>query len=296
MILKQMDAISEALNLNSSEFQWDLIEVSLSYHFGSDSNAKKELTLIEKDCVSIQEYSEKITKVFMSIPVIKDICQILNLYSGLNSITEIIDFASKIKEDEINIKFNCSDYNSEVNKLSKMLKKRFAKHLDGQSKITDEVLEEILAKTTRYNLKQTREELGYPDSRTFNPWLIAFFDDKYVTCRGKTKSGKPSYKSKKRGYINFNEYLEIVSMFLLCENEDYFDIENCVLEYRDRIKMHKITQKKVLKDLTKNDYKLLRERVEDILGLNNINTSHEFRNIPFRIVSIIKKEIENYND
>ncbi len=296
MILKQMDAISEALNLNSNEFQWDLIEVSLSYHFGSDSEAKKELALIKKDCISIQEYSEKITKVFMSIPVIKDICQILNLYNGLNSITEIIDFAAKIKEEEINIEFYCSDYNSEVNKLSKMLKIRFAKHLDGQSKITDEVLEEILAKTTKYTLKQTREELGYPDSRTFNPWLIAFFDDKYVTCTGKTKSGKPSYKSKKRGYINFNEYLEIVSMFLLCENEDYFDIENCALEYRDRIKMHKITQKKVLKDLTKNDYKLLRERVEDILGLNNINTSHEFRNIPFRIVSIIKKEIENYNE
>jgi hypothetical protein len=296
MILKVTDAISEALNLNKNEFQWDLIEESLIYHYGSHSKANIEVLKITEGYTSSQDYSERVTKVFMSIPVIKDICQILNHYNGLNSITDTIDFVAKIKEEKINIEFNCSDYTSEVNKLSRMLKIRFAKHLGKQSKITDEVLDEILAKTTKHTLKKTREELGYPDSRTFNPWLIAFFDDKYVTCTGKTKSGKPSYKSKNKGYINFNEYLEIVSMFLLSENEEYFDLENNALEYRDRIKKQKVTQKKVLKELTKNDYKLLRERVEDVLGIKNINTSHEFRNIPFRIVSIIKNEIKNYND
>lgn len=69
--------------------------------------------------------------------------------------------------------------------------------------------------TLTISLAVVRKELGYPHSHTFNPWLKAFFGDKY--------NDKINEKIRSAGKLTLYKYIEIVSAFMLNYDEKKFN-------------------------------------------------------------------------
>jgi len=172
-----------------------------------------------------------------------------------------------------------------------LIEPAFEEALTPSAKTKSDVIA-LIGKNLKLTLASTRKELGYPDPRTFNPWLNVFFGGKYEARAKET--------GRSAGVISLFEYIEIVSAFMLSYDEHKLDFSN-IDKLHKRFTESKKTQKKVLKQLTKNNYSRLKEKLPDMewSSYNNkidtdINLKDEstYRNIPFSIVSIIKEELK----
>lgn len=133
----------------------------------------------------------------------------------------------------------------------------------------------------KFSLSKTRKELGYPDKRTFDKWLSVFFKDKFAN------------RGENNGRISLIEYIEIVSAFMLSDDEGSFgDVKLENLEYR--FKNQRSIHKKELKKLTNNNYALLKVLLDDKNIKHDLKLPENFRKMPYSIAVTVKEHIKQY--
>lgn len=153
----------------------------------------------------------------------------------------------------------------------------------------------IIKENVTFTLAQTRRELGFAHPRTFNPWIKAFFGNKY--------EDKLTEKGRSAGILTFDEYLEIVSSFMISYNEKKLDFSN-IEELNRRFTEDKKISKRKFKELTNNNYSKLKDLLSDhkVFNEKTNNSPIDFRDpdtyrtMPFSIVSILKNHYKGYAD
>jgi hypothetical protein len=234
--------------------------------FGSEEAAQKYF--IEKKIHPFDEFNSEVNSTIL-IKAFKP-------FSKTKSISDLINnFHSLLNDNTIDKK--------ELYKSLKVLKSLEPEILKvfnlSESRFNVSIIP-LLEKKLQLSLSKTREELGYPDQRTFNKWLTVFLGDKF------------SNHGKRNGSINISEYVEIVSAFMLSYDEDkfnFFDLDNLKYRFEKERSFHK----KELKKFTNNNYEILRELLEEVTSSNNINMPEKYRKIPYKIVSLFKSKYKD---
>ena len=127
-------------------------------------------------------------------------------------------------------------------------------------------------------MKQTREELGFTKQETFNQWLETYFGSKYLN------------RNYNNGYLNFEEYHEIVFRFFLKYDETEFDLEENIKVYKKRLD-YKLTQhSKELRNIAGHPRNFSGD-VEIISEAHNIKTPKGARIFPYNTASLLESEI-----
>lgn len=262
----EIDPIKIIKQINPKFKEEDFIELIESYFITKFGSRKKmELYFKNNNIDPLDEYVkdnnlEVIPKIFS--PILKsenmsDLLENLNHLKNKTDKEELIQIINKLKklDPEVSSILNLSDSRMKISIIP------------------------ALEKYLKLSLSKAREELGYPDQRTFNKWLKVFFEDKYLN-RGKTN-----------GRISLEEYIEIVSEFMLSYNEETFG-DATFEELQDRFKNQKNMHRKELKKLTNNNYALLNQHLEEINIDEELNLPENYRKVPYKIATILTKEIK----
>ncbi|ARV14826.1 hypothetical protein [Polaribacter sp. SA4-12] len=278
--------LKETVIPNNESLSIQMVETFFIKKYGSRLKAKIAFGDLLEKSIDNKDFEEKL-KSELGVDIL---LEFLQLFNAAKDFTSLIDLMQEFREKKLKGKTK-----EEAVEIYKKLS-----ILDSMSKsynIPEALEKEIINKVnenTVFTLAQTRKELGYPDPRTFNPWLEVFFDNKY--------DKRILEKGRNAGKISLLEYLEIISAFMLSYDESKFDFNN-ISEVNRRFREDKKTQKKFLRKLTDNNYSYLKDKISDIKYLSenkiiNIDVSlrdeKTFRNMPFSIVSIIKSELKNY--
>ncbi|WP_431137507.1 hypothetical protein [Psychroserpens mesophilus] len=283
--------IKTSLDLENVEKANAFITRYYSKKYGSEAKAKAVFEALRADCNSEEEFQKRFRTKVLKDMYIFQLHKLLKPFLSAKNMTMLIKNLFGFKKS----------------KRGQQLKKEMSK-IDADFKhLIQPAFEEVYAKSNhnktqtinliksqfKFTLASTRKELGYPDPRTFNQWLYCFFKEDHPN------EGVPKHKysslGEKNGYLNFDEYLEIVSAFMLTYDETTFNLSN-IEDLHHRFENERYIQRKVLKQLTNNNYELLSEKLEDAADLNNLELPDKFRNVPFKIVSILKKELAEYID
>lgn len=208
-----------------------------------------------------------------------DLVVILEMFSPILKSKSLSDLFENLNHIKNNTKTDKEKLLQSINKLKELEPKISSVFNLSESRMKVSIIPS-LEKHLKLSLSKTREELGYPDQRTFNKWLKVFFGDKYLN-RGKTN-----------GRISLEEYIEIVSAFMLSYNEEDFGSSN-LKELENRFKNERSIHKKELKKYTDNNYYLLNKLLEKISIDKNLDLPEKYRKLPFSIASIFKCELNN---
>ncbi|GLB48202.1 hypothetical protein [Neptunitalea lumnitzerae] len=213
---------------------------------------------------------------------------IIEIFSESTGCKDLLKRMSDFKASESSLSFKkiapkmLHDYEN-------YMKPAFEEILDISEDSKNEIISYI-HKINTFSLSQTRKELGYPDPRTFNYWLIFLFGNKY---KAKTKE-----KGRNAGKISLLDYIKIVSAFILRHDESKIDFSKPE-KMLERFESQKSTHKKILIEL-EGYYAKLREKLEDV-NLSNTYTD-KFKNkkfdinkrkFPYVIYSIIEDALKN---
>lgn len=259
----------EILQKLSPNFSEEKIVIIIENHFikkyGSRENAinyfKENNKVPQKEF--IKEFDQKSLKKFSEAIFESD------------SLTDLLNNISNLKNDS-----TLDEGNLLINLESiKSLEPELTNTLDLTESRIQVSLIPFLEEKLKLSLKKTREELGYPDSRTFNKWLSVFFNDKFAN------------RGENNGRITLQEYIEIVSAFMLSYDEASFGNVKPE-ELVDRFNNHRSIHKKELKNLTNNNYSLLNKLLEEINIDEDLNLPENYRKFPYKIATILTKEIE----
>ncbi len=278
-IIEFVNKNTDIITLNKSI---QFIECFYIKKYGSHEKAVSFFKEFQDSCQNEEEFQDKFWVKFNEDFRINDFMKIFKPYFEAEDISSFVKSVSKFKtENKDNFTF---DQLTELDVIyTTLIKPAFEEVYNLSDKTSKNNFVNNIIANIKFSLAKTRKELGYPDQRTFNKWLNGFFGDKYIN-RGNTN-----------GYISLEEYIEIVCAFILSYNEDKKDLLYKAEELSNRFDNEKNISKKVLKKLTKNNYQLLNERLEDMAKINKLNIPVDVRNFPYSIVSILKNELNNYN-
>ncbi len=259
--------------------------------YGSFNKANSVFIELQESCVDDDEFQkvlkEKLEKDFH----VNYIQLLLKPFTKAKNITSLVEEIS-IVEGSILTKFSQEEAEIVLSDFENLMKPAFEETFNFSQNKKEDIIQ-IINTNLKLSLSSTRKELGYPDQRTFDKWLVCFF--KVDNPHSDKLKHKFSYLGKKNGYLSLDQYIEIVSAFMLSYDEKSLDLYNAE-ELHTRFEKDRFTQKKFLKKFTKNSYALLRERIEDIAEIKGLELPENYRNIPYSIVSIIKKELNEYVD
>lgn len=141
--------------------------------------------------------------------------------------------------------------------------------------IKEKLLLEINEKIT-FTIKETREELGFKNQRTFKKWLTYFYENKYDDCRK----------------FNLLEYIDVIKKFFLNPDEHTIDLNNNIDTYKKRLAEGIVIKKSNLIKLTNNDYKLLKNEIDDLKELEIIKLPENVDFYPYSVAQLIIKNLE----
>lgn len=195
----------------------------------------------------------------------------------IKNISNINTFSTLIKVDDF---FKINNVSPETITKIYMLYKDFKSLVDdniGENRdyIKNKLIQ-LFNKKITFSIKDTREELGYKNQRTFKKWLVHFYGNKFENRRT----------------IYLLEYIDIIKKFILMPSENDLDIKNNRLEYQNRLKNGLIYSKAKLKKFTNDDYKLLQIELEELNDSNKIKIPSDVDFIPFSIAQLIIQHLE----
>lgn len=279
-LMKIFEVNKELLNGSANI---NLIEQLFIKKYGTRENAQEAF----KNILASSKTEDNLQELLLKEFGLDTILNILNSFSQSSNYTETLKSLDKTKMDVI----SSLDPNG-LQTLNENLKniQSVSDNFDVSDKQKDKIIAYI-NQNVNFNLANTRKELGYPHPRIFNPWLNFFFNNKYKS--------KTEETGKNAGRITLTEYIEIVSAFILSYDEDKLNFSNPD-EMLKRLKLQRQTQKQILKELTKNNFSYLKEKLKDLERSKTYKTKFgnkpydiTKRKIPYSLVSIIKEHIEN---
>ncbi len=258
-----MKRIFEALKLNSNDSSTpQIVEEMLTVIYGSQMNGVSHLLKMRQNSINEDEFMAKLEHELFA----NEIAQIADIYTRFDSISSLIKYFSKIENSEI----------QEVIKTDRP--KEFFAFLKKISPIFNKYDEDIPISqlNVKYSIKETREELGFKNQRTFKKWLTYFYRDKFDN----------------RHYFSLEEYTDVFKKFFLKSDEEDFEGEKITNEYLTRIQQGLRFKKADLIKYSQNNYKILKNDINDIDSFKKLELPSDVDSYPFSIVDVIKRNLE----
>ncbi len=282
--------INQKLTINDTAKNIEFIERYYIKKYGSRENADLVFNQLKENSKNEQAFQLALQEKFKTDFHYKELRLIIKPLIKAKSITSLIENLISFKA------FNKSGVvQKNITTISEdfyaLIKPAFEETFSVSVLSKNDIIHHINQYVT-FNIKSTREELGYPHPRTFNYWLNYFFDSKFEKKINENKS-------KNSGQLTLYEYIEIVSAFILSYDEEKINISK-PQEILKRFELQQKTQKQVLKELTNNNFSNLKEKLEDLHFSETYKTKFgnkpydiTKRKIPYSLVSIIKEHITN---
>lgn len=271
---KILNAINENLTINNQPMHLGLIELFYIKKYGSLEAAQKFFFDLQKQYVDEDEFNIIIEEQFESDFKFRLFEPLYDIILRMKNFSSLLNFENEIYNWFINSNITKEKF-EEAFKVMDELKLLLKDHFKHEPEVMRKLFIVKLANKITFTIKETREELGFKNQRTFKKWLGYFFKDKFEG----------------RKTINILEYIDIWEKFLLGNEEKKININKNTLEYKKRLEDGLIFSKHRLKRLTKGDYKLLKVEIEYINQLENLQLPNDVDVYPFSIVDIFKKHI-----
>ncbi|WP_458625975.1 hypothetical protein [Winogradskyella sp. PC D3.3] len=271
-----LDAKANSYLINNSSTQLNFIKAVLKHYYGEEVYYEMLEDLWHQN-ITNAEKGRAYLNLFDNLPVIKDINTIINHFSEVHTLTDVINMAYDIEHHKINWTLGCSNFEKEVNTLTVILTEVLLKDKYYSIQHVDDELDKAVADKKMFTLKQVREELGFKRYETFQPWLKCYFGEKYLNS------------NRNNGYINLYEYQEIMETFFLSFNETEFDLESNIEVYKERLGQL-LVHSKDIKHIAGKPHNFT-EDVQIVSDNNNLKTPKGARLFPYNRASLIKAEL-----
>jgi hypothetical protein len=271
---KILNAINKNLTINSQPIYLGLFELFYIKKYGSLEAAQKFFSDLKKQYVDEDEFNIIIEEQFESDFKFRLFQPLYDIILRTENFSSLLNIEDEIKNWIINSNITREKW-EEAFKVKDELKLLLNDYFKHEPEVLRKLFIVKLADKITFTIKETREELGFKNQRTFKKWLDYFYKGKFEG----------------RKTINILEYLDIWKKVLLRTDENKIDIGKNTLEYKKRLDEGLIFSKRRLKRLTKGDYKLLKVEIDIINQLENLQLPNDVDSYPFSIVDIFKKHL-----
>lgn len=243
--------------------------------YGSIEEAEKVFDDLRLKCNSEEEYFEARERKIQSDIPFEQFKAIIAFIQSLQSFSTVVDREKAENELAIDAQSNPDKWQLVLEILNDY--DAFMNEQLGNNKelIKEKLLLELNEKIS-FTIKETREELGFKNQRTFKKWLTHFYDNKYDSSRKFT----------------LLEYIDVIKKFVLKPDEKAIDLNNNIEEYRKRLSDGLVVKKSNLKEMTNNDYKLLKNEIDDLIESDVLKLPENVDFYPYSISQLIKKYLE----
>ncbi|MCG9792802.1 hypothetical protein [Flavobacterium algicola] len=262
------------LIINNQNIGIALIDLFYVKKYGSAEGVQIFFNELKQQCKSEEEFGDLVQQEFENDFKIKTFQPLIEVFSKINNLSSFLNIEKDLKNCFINSKITEQDL-LKILELKDLMKQVFEEYFHPEREIQRKLLIAKFADQITFTIKETREELGFNNQRTFKKWLDYFYKDKY--------NGRRT--------INILEYIDIWSKFLLGPNEDKIDIKEKSVVYQKRLDERLVFSKNRLKKLTNNNYKLLRIEIDYINKELGLQLPNDVDAYPFSIAEIFKKHI-----
>lgn len=243
--------------------------------YGSIEEAYKVFYQLRSECKSEEEYLKKIESKIQSDLPLGQIQSLIVYFQSLQSFSSVINRGNLENQLLSDMENNPDNW-----KLVHEIMNDYFYLMNEQYGFKKELIKErlILEFNERicFTIKETREELGFKNQRTFKKWLNYFYGDKYDNNRK----------------FNLLEYVDVIKKFFLKPDEYTFDLNKNLVEYKNRLSNGIVVKKSHLIKLTNNDYKLLKNEIDDLKHLKIVNLPDNVDFYPYSIAQLIIKNLE----
>lgn len=271
-----MNKIYKAFNhniiLDGLPFNFGIIKLFYIKKYGTEQAAEKVFTDLKDQCLSDDEFNIKVEEKFEIDFNLKIMQPFYEIFLKKDSFSSILDMQNEVNELAIQSQLTIE----EIDNIIK-IRDTLISILKDNYKCDDAALRKViiakLADKITFTIKETREELGFKNQRTFKKWLDYFYPGKFENKRT----------------INILDYIDIWKKFLLGPDENQIDLNKKAIEYKKRLNDGLIFSKKRLKNLTKTDYKLLKIEMETIIKDQNLQLPENVDFYPYSIAQVFKK-------
>lgn len=243
--------------------------------YGSIEETEKIFNELRKECNSEEEFIVKKERKIQSDIPLEQFQTLMKYLQSLQSFSTVIDREKLENQLLSDVQNNpdawklvyeiMEDYSYLINK-----KYGFNKEL-----IKEQLILEFNEKIT-FSIKETREELGFQNQRTFKKWLNFFYGNKFENSRK----------------FNLLEYIDVIKKFFLKPDETNFDLNKNLEEYKNRLSNGIVVKKSHLIKLTNNDYKLLKNEIDDLKDLKILKLPDNVDFFPYSIAQLIISNLE----
>jgi hypothetical protein len=271
---KLLEIIDKHLMINNQPLMIALIDLFYIKKYGSIEGVQIFFNELKQQCKNEEEFDDLVQKEFEKDFNIEKLQSLVPVFLKINNFSSILNIEKDFKNWSINSKITEQDL-LPILELQDLTKQLFEEKFHQEPEILRKLLISRFADKITFTIKETREELGFTNQRTFKKWLDYFYKDKY--------NGRRT--------INILEYIGIWSKFLLSPNEDKIDIKKKAVEYQKRLDERLVFSKNRLKKLTNDDYIILRIEIDSINKELDLQLPNDVDAYPFSIAEIFKKHL-----
>lgn len=243
--------------------------------YGSIEEAEKVFNQLRLECISDEEFLEKKERKIQTDFPLDQFKFLMEYLQGFQSFSKVVD-SDYFDNQLIN---NVQNYPDKW-KLVFEIFDDYSYLMNGQYGFDKEIIKEKLIlefnDKISFTIKETRKEFGFKNQRTFKKWLNHFYGNKYDNCKK----------------FNLLEYIDVIKKFFLKPDEYEIDLKNNIEEYKIRLSDGIVVKKSHLIKLTENDYKLLKNEIDDLKNLKIVNLPPNVDFYPYSIAQLIIKHLE----
>lgn len=243
--------------------------------YGSIEEVEKVFHKLRLECETEEDFIDKRERKIQSDIPLEQFKSLMKYVQSFQSFSTIVD-REKMENDLINdIQNNPDNWKLVMEIMDDYFHLINEKFGFNRELIKENLLLEINEKIT-FTIKETREELGFKNQRTFKKWLTFFYGNKYDNSRK----------------FNLLEYIDVIKKFFLKPDEKEIDINNNIDEYKNRLLNGMVVKKAHLIKLTNNDYKLMKNEIDDLKDFKIVNLPDNVDFYPYSIAQLIIKNLE----
>ena len=243
--------------------------------YGSLAEAEKVFNELKLVCKSDEEFLVMRERKIQSDIPLEQFNSLMEYLHSLQSFSTVVNYEKMETSLMLDIQNNPDKWKLVMEIMDDYFNLINEKIGSNKEVIKEILLREINEKIT-FTIKETREELGFKNQRTFKKWLYYFYGNKFDNRRN----------------FNLLEYIDVIKKFFLKPDEDTIDLKNNIVEYKKRLSDGIVIKKSNLIKLTNNDYKLLKNEIDEFRELKIIKLPENVNSYPYSIAQLIIKNLE----
>lgn len=241
---------------------------------GSVENFEFFINTMKKEATSEEEFKAILNAYYKESLPINTVNTFLKYINEQKNFTDVVNSNNKEQQLINELSKNREEILKFMNFYT-VFKEVADEILDDRKQIVKKLVLNYLSDKISFTIKETREELGFKNQRTFKKWLTHFYGTKFDNNRK----------------FNLIEYIEVIQKFFLNPDENEIDLKNKRVEYQNRLNKGLVFNKKKLSKLTQTNYKELKNEIEELITFNKINIPENVDFFPYSIAQIIINEL-----